>query len=158
MDLGLAGAGDEELVPLRPNASERSQRLPDHFAISLKARQIKDSLIPTFHLLLNATHGMNGGAKETLMTNYPYILFNKSPEQLRRLGARGGRAYGCNQRARRARMPKLPDAVVLRAAPRESTAEAIAVLDAQFPWLRDAEKRVSCNQPSRSHIRCANSH
>ena len=76
------------------------------------------------------------------MTNYPYILFNKSPEQLRRLGARGGRAYGCNQRARRARMPKLPDAVVLRAAPRESTAEAIAVLDAQFPWLRDAEKRV----------------
>jgi hypothetical protein len=25
------------------------------------------------------------------MTQYPYILFNKSPEQLRRLGARGGR-------------------------------------------------------------------
>ena len=83
------------------------------------------------------------------MTNYPYILFNKSPEQLRRLGARGGRAYGCNQRARRARMPKLPDAVVLRAAPRESTAEAIAVLDAQFPWLRGAEKRRSWSQPSR---------
>jgi len=28
------------------------------------------------------------------MTQYPYILFNKSPEQLRLLGARGGRAYG----------------------------------------------------------------
>ena len=36
------------------------------------------------------------------MTNYPYILFNKSPEQLRLLGARGGRAYGRNQRDRRA--------------------------------------------------------
>jgi hypothetical protein len=35
------------------------------------------------------------------MTNYPYILFNQSPEQLRRIGARGGRAYGRNQRARR---------------------------------------------------------
>ena len=28
------------------------------------------------------------------MPDYPYILFNKSPEQLRRLGGRGGRAYG----------------------------------------------------------------
>ena len=42
------------------------------------------------------------------MTNYPYILFNKSPEQLRLLGARGGRAYGRNQRDRRAQMPTPP--------------------------------------------------
>jgi hypothetical protein len=35
------------------------------------------------------------------MTNYPYILFNKSPEQLRRLGARGGKAQARNRRARR---------------------------------------------------------
>ena len=27
--------------------------------------------------------------------------------------------------------------------PRETTAEAIAVFDAQFPWLRGAEKRLS---------------
>jgi hypothetical protein len=27
---------------------------------------------------------MNGGAKETTTTNYPYILFNQFPEQLRR--------------------------------------------------------------------------
>jgi hypothetical protein len=26
------------------------------------------------------------------MTNYSYILFNQSPQQLRQLGARGGRA------------------------------------------------------------------
>ena len=25
------------------------------------------------------------------MTHYPYILFNQSPEDLRRIGARGGR-------------------------------------------------------------------
>ena len=36
------------------------------------------------------------------MTNYPYILFNQSPEDLRRIGARGGRAYGRNRRGRRA--------------------------------------------------------
>jgi hypothetical protein len=82
------------------------------------------------------------------MTNYPYILFNKSPEQLRRLGARGGRAYGRNQRARRAQMPT-PAAGALPAAPGETAAEAIAVLDAQFPWLRGAERRFSWNQPPR---------
>ena len=83
------------------------------------------------------------------MNNYPYILFNKSPEQLRRLGARGGRAHGCNQRARRAQMSTPLPAAAMRVAPRETTAEAIAVLDAQFPWLRGAEKRRSWSQPSR---------
>ena len=37
----------------------------------------------------------------------------------------------------------------MRVARRETTAEAIAVLDAQFPWLRGAEKRRSGSQPSR---------
>ena len=27
------------------------------------------------------------------MTNYPYILFNKSPEQLRQIGARGSGSW-----------------------------------------------------------------
>jgi hypothetical protein len=67
-------------------------------------------------------------------------LFNKTPEQLRRLGARGRKAYGRNQRARRALMPTPPAAIPWRAAPQETTAQAIAVLDAQFPWLRCAEK------------------
>src|SRR5450755_1957766 len=39
---------------------------------------------------------------EQTMTESPYILFNKSPEQMRILGARGGKAYGRNRRARRA--------------------------------------------------------
>lgn len=72
------------------------------------------------------------------MADYSYILLNKSPLQLRSLGARGGRAYGRNQRARRAliaRMPMPPQAVPLSAAHRQTTAEAIALLDAQFPWL-----------------------
>ncbi len=79
---------------------------------------------------------------EDTMPNYPYILFNKSPEQLRRLGRRGGRAYGRNRRVRRAQISTPVAAIALRAVPREKTAgEAIAVLDAQFPWLRGVERR-----------------
>jgi hypothetical protein len=76
------------------------------------------------------------------MTDHFYT-FNTSPEQLRRLGARGGRAYGRNQRARRALLATLRESVPLRAAPSATTAESIAILDARFPWLRGAEKRLS---------------
>ena len=82
------------------------------------------------------------------MTNYSYILFNKTPEQLRRLGARGGKAHGRNQRARRRLAPPSPRSDTPRA-PQETAAAAIARLDAQFPWLRGAEKRVSRNQSPR---------
>jgi hypothetical protein len=81
------------------------------------------------------------------MADYSYILFNKSPLQLRLLGARGGRAFGRNQRARRALMPAAPEAVPLPAVARETTAEAVMVLDSQFPWLCCAEKRRARNQP-----------
>ena len=79
------------------------------------------------------------------MTEYPYILFNKSPEQLRRLGARGGKAYGRNQRARRALVPTPPAALPPRAVPQETTTKAIHLLDARFPWLRGAGKPLSRN-------------
>jgi hypothetical protein len=36
------------------------------------------------------------------MTSHHYIYFNKSPQQLRLIGACGGRAFGRNQRRRRA--------------------------------------------------------
>ena len=49
---------------------------------------------------------------------YPHALFNKSPQQLRRIGALGGKAYGRNQRARRALMPTPPAAIPLRDAAR----------------------------------------
>jgi hypothetical protein len=83
------------------------------------------------------------------MADYSYIFFNKTPAQLRLLGARGGRTCGRNQRARRALMRAQPPPVAQCAAPCESTAQAMAALDAQFPWLRCAEKRVSGNQPPR---------
>ena len=74
---------------------------------------------------------------------YPNALFNKSPLQLRRIGALGGKAYARNLRARRALMPTPPPAIPLGSAPRQTTAEAVAVLDAQFPWLRGTEQRRS---------------
>jgi hypothetical protein len=73
------------------------------------------------------------------MNEYPYILFNKSPEQMRHLGACGGRAYGRNQRARRALLTTPPEAVPPAAVPRPTAAEAIHLLDTRFPWLRGAE-------------------
>jgi hypothetical protein len=85
------------------------------------------------------------GVGKTLMTDYPHILFNKSPLQLRLIGARGGRAYGRNQRALRARLSPLPKAVPPLTALPETTAKAIAALDAQFPWLRCAERSRRCS-------------
>jgi hypothetical protein len=72
---------------------------------------------------------------EDTMADYSHILFNKSPLQLRLLGARGGRAYGRNQRLRRALLPASSEAIPRRAAPQETTAKAIAALETQFPWL-----------------------
>lgn len=73
------------------------------------------------------------------MSNHFYT-FKTSLEQCRRVGARGGRAYGRNQRARRA-LSGTPATAPPRAAPVATIAESIAVLDARFPWLRGAEKR-----------------
>ena len=69
------------------------------------------------------------------MADYSHILFHKPPSQLRLLGACGGKAYGRNQRARRARLTTAPAATPVRVAHLETTARAIAVLDARFPWL-----------------------
>ena len=67
------------------------------------------------------------------MADPSYILFNKSLQQCRSIGARGGRAYGRNLRASRALMATPPAATPLRIAPGETTALAIALLDAEFP-------------------------
>ena len=78
------------------------------------------------------------------MTHYPYILFNQSPEDLRRIGARGGRAYGRNQRVlRQAQLHRPLEAIQHPVPPVETTAEAIAALDAQFSWLRGAGEPTS---------------
>ena len=76
------------------------------------------------------------------MTNYPYLLFNQSPEQLRRIGARGGNAQARNQRARRQAPAQVtPQTLAVIHPLAETAAQASRVLDAQFPWLRGAEKR-----------------
>ncbi len=63
------------------------------------------------------------------MTIYPYILFNQSPQQLRRIGARGGRAYGRNRRARLS-PPQTPPQPIVPAvtSPLTTAARAIATL------------------------------
>jgi hypothetical protein len=83
---------------------------------------------------------MNVVSARPHMTDHFYT-FHKSPEELRRLGARGGRACGRNQRARRALVATPPKAVPPPATCPTTTAESIALLDARFPWLRGAEKR-----------------
>jgi hypothetical protein len=77
------------------------------------------------------------------MENIP-TLFNKSIDELRRIGARGGPAHGRNCRARRqAALQSEPVMVVLPVLPEETTAQAIATLDGNFPWLRGAEWRAA---------------
>jgi hypothetical protein len=109
--------------------------------MSLKTQGIKAREMVLFCLLLSPFHGMNGHARRRTMTDFSYLLFNQSPEQLRRIGSRGGKAQARN---RRARLPThneaQPCGAVFYPLPQTPT-QAIAALDAQFPWLCGAEKR-----------------
>jgi hypothetical protein len=62
------------------------------------------------------------------------ILFNKTIEQCRHLGARGGRTYGRNLRLRQSQVPQPPVAQI-STPPSETAHQASLRLDAQFPWL-----------------------
>jgi len=76
------------------------------------------------------------------------ILFNKTLDQCRKIGARGGRAHARNMRLRKLMAASKPaEAPVPRP---ETAAEAIALLNRQFPWLIGAEK--AC-RPQRSGVR-----
>ena len=85
------------------------------------------------------------------MTDFFYLLFNQSPEQMRRIGARGGKAQARNRRARllthnealpcRAVVHPLPEHPLPEHPLPQTATQAIAGLDAQFPWLCGAEKR-----------------
>jgi hypothetical protein len=75
------------------------------------------------------------------MTN-PFALFRQTPQQLRRAGARGGKATARNRRARLSTPDPLSEKTeTARLSHLETTAAAIESLDVQFPWLRGAEKR-----------------
>jgi hypothetical protein len=76
------------------------------------------------------------------MTHIPY-LFNQTIEQMRRIGARGGKTHARNWRAsQRAAGGGQRETLMPAAPPLETTTQAMAVLDAQFAWLRGAEKPV----------------
>jgi hypothetical protein len=80
---------------------------------------------------------MNGHAKE--LSNMQ-ILFNKTLEQCRQLGARGGRAFARNQRLRKSQTT-VPPVTPLPTPPLETVHQASLLLDAQFPWLAGASTR-----------------
>jgi len=82
------------------------------------------------------------------MTESPQIFFDKSLEQVRLLGAWGGRTYSRNQRVRRALAPPplIPQTALPSLAPHETVAQAIRALDAQFPWLSGTGSTLSQHQ------------
>jgi hypothetical protein len=66
-------------------------------------------------------------------------LFNKKPEDMRRIGALGGRARARNLRFRKGRsVPVTPE---IARPHKETAAEAIRRIDALCPWLVGAERR-----------------
>src|ERR1700732_4844143 len=80
-----------------------------------------------------------------------FYRFHHAPEQQRRFGARGGKTTARNRRRARmeggcARSLDTASTTVLHV---ETTAAAIAALDAQFPWLRGAEIRLRANSSAR---------
>ena len=84
---------------------------------------------------------------EKPMTQFPYLLFNQTPDTLRRIGSRGGRMTARNRRLRRRADPRSPQpASAPPDAAIETTAAAIATLDSKFPWLRGAERPCRSRQ------------
>jgi hypothetical protein len=69
------------------------------------------------------------------------FLFNKTANQMRSVGARGGRARARNLHARQGVCRPAPTTPLATVPDAESTAEAIATLDAKFPWLAGVERK-----------------
>lgn len=83
------------------------------------------------------------------MSHEVYYQFPHTDEQARRAGARGGKTTARHRRQRlegHAAEVAPPQAWPVHF-PRETTAAAMARLDAQYPWLRGAEQRLSYRSP-----------
>ena len=79
-----------------------------------------------------------------------YLRLVQTPQQRRRVGARGGKATARNRRAHlSAVVPSPPERAAPATSQAETTAAASAALDARFPWLRGVEKRVRNQTPFR---------
>src|SRR5207253_1139367 len=85
------------------------------------------------------------GVQGDTMAHDVYYHFPQGPGQARRAGARGGKATARNRRQRlNSAAAEVPDQKTA-AAPQfhiETTATAIALLDAQCPWLRSPSRTV----------------
>ena len=80
------------------------------------------------------------------MADGVYYQFPQTPGQSRSAGKRGGKASARNRReGRHSAAAPVRDSEPAATAPvsLETTAAAIALLDAQYPWLCGAERRVS---------------
>ena len=75
------------------------------------------------------------------------FLFNKTADQMRSVGARGGRARIRNLHARQGVCRPAPTTPLATEPDIESTVEVIATLDAKFPWLVGAERKRTGNRP-----------
>ena len=71
-------------------------------------------------------------------------LFNKKPEDMRRIGALGGRA--CARNLRLCKAGRTSVMCELSQPHEETAAEAIRRIDALCPWLVGAERRESQQQ------------
>src|SRR5258708_7086221 len=82
-----------------------------------------------------------------------FYRFHHTPEQQRHFGARGGRVAACNRRNRRlgASAASVDPVITAKENHAETTAGAIATLNAKFPWLRGAERRLPANFQSRKN-------
>jgi len=81
-----------------------------------------------------------------------FYRFHHTPEQQRRFGARGSRVGACNRRVSRLGDSAVSvDTVTRTDFHAETTAGAIATLDAEFPWLRGAEVRRPATSQSHSN-------
>ena len=76
------------------------------------------------------------------MSYHPDALYRQTPQQLRRAGARGGKATARNRRMREAVAAPTPPAKAPLISHQETTATAIAALDSQFPWLLGVERHL----------------
>jgi hypothetical protein len=87
------------------------------------------------------------------MSHEVFYQFPQTAGQARRVGARGGKATARNRRERLdGAAAEITEPLASEAEPQvplETAAAASALLDAQYPWLRGAERRPPTRAPSR---------
>ena len=85
------------------------------------------------------------------MTDFPYLLFNQSPEQLRRIGARGGKAQARNRRTRQQAPAQVQPQTLAVIHP---LAETVGIVEAAggraAAWLCGAEKPTALRRSQRN--------